>query len=125
SARASSDWLATEVYSPVAIEIAPATRPASPVSTTVARATLPPATPAISAKLDTRPSITPNTAGRNQPPVTSRWLWWISIEPGLGSRPGPGRGSAPGSDITVGDLSPGRPGAAPRLLDTVPGGAVD
>ena len=41
-------------------------------------AAVPPATPAISAKLETSPSLAPKTAGRSQPPVTSRCEWWIS-----------------------------------------------
>ena len=72
-ASANSLWLATEVYSPAAIENDPAASPASPASTIglVSLALLPPTTPMISAKLDTRPSMAPNTAGRSQPPVTS------------------------------------------------------
>src|SRR6266511_3992866 len=117
TAAAGSAWLATEVYSPVAIEIAPATRPASPVSTTVVCGTLPPATPAISAKFDTRPSITPKTAGRSQPPVTSRWRWWISIEPAGDSRGGSAvtvRGYVGG--LSVRDRAGRLPGLAGRLL---------
>src|SRR3954454_22185647 len=74
SRRADSDWLATEVYSPAAIEKAPAASPASPASTTAVvsdAARVPPATPAISATFETSPSIAPNTAGRSHPPVTS------------------------------------------------------
>ena len=37
--------------------------------------TAPPATPVIRARLETRPSIAPKTAGRSQPPLTSRWVW--------------------------------------------------
>ena len=78
SCSASSDCEATEVYSPAAIENAPAARPARPASTTAlrlpsARPAVPPATPAMRAKLETRPSMAPKTAGRSQPPVTSRW----------------------------------------------------
>src|SRR6266540_873437 len=125
SAAASSAWLATEVYSPVAIEIAPATRPASPVSTTVVCGTLPPATPAISAKFDTRPSITPKTAGRSQPPVTSRWRWWISIEPAGDSRGGSAvtvRGYVGGLSVRdrAGRL-PGLAGPLRGLADHLPG----
>jgi hypothetical protein len=73
SARASSRWEATEVYSPAAIENAPAARPARPASTMNLEPELvPPSMPAISAKFETRPSIAPNTAGRSQPPFTSR-----------------------------------------------------
>ena len=78
---AASDWDATEVYSPAAIENAPAASPASPARTTAEESVwsrVPPATPAISARFETSPSIAPNTAGRSQPPVTSGWSWEIS-----------------------------------------------
>jgi len=73
----------TDVYSPSAIENAPATRPATPLRTTVCASTPAPPTPAISEVLVTRPSIAPNTAARNQPPETSAWVWSKSC--GLGS----------------------------------------
>ena len=60
----------TDVYSPNAIENAPASRPATPLSTTACALALA-ATPAISAVLLTSPSIAPNVAARSQPPVTS------------------------------------------------------
>ena len=63
------------MYSPAAMEKAPAARPASPVITIVCWETAPPATPVISARLETRPSIAPKTAGRSHPPFTSRWVW--------------------------------------------------
>ena len=69
------------MYSPAAIEKAPAARPASPASSTALLSLVPPVTPAISAKLDTRPSEAPKTAGRSQPPVTSECscpIRWIS-----------------------------------------------
>src|SRR5437868_1268268 len=69
---------ATETYSPVAIDTDPPATPANPASSRVWVDALPPATPLSSAMLDTRPSMTPNTAGRSQPPVTSRCEWWIS-----------------------------------------------
>src|SRR3954447_7250627 len=78
SAVVDSFWLCTEMYSPVAIENAPATSPARPASDTVVGSARPPAKPTISAKFETRPSIIPNTVGRNQPPLTSRCWWWIS-----------------------------------------------
>jgi len=82
SASTCSFWVETEVYSPSAIENAPATRPAAPVRTTV-HADAPAApTPATSEMLVTRPSIAPNTEARNHPPETSAWVWPIS----LGSR---------------------------------------
>ena len=64
----------TEVYSPRAIENAPATRPAIPLSTTAGACAAAP-TPAISAVLLTRPSIAPNVAARSQPPLTSPCRW--------------------------------------------------
>src|SRR5665811_1109848 len=75
SALEYSAWLATEVYSPAAMENAPAARPASPArmigSLLAEAAAVPPATPMMSEKFDTSPSMAPNTAGRNQPPVVS------------------------------------------------------
>src|SRR6516165_2811395 len=72
SASTSSFCEDTETNSPVAIENTPAARPASPVSTMNWCDPPPPPTPAISDTLVTRPSIAPNTAGRSQPPETSR-----------------------------------------------------
>jgi hypothetical protein len=72
SAWTSSFCEETDTYSPVAIEQAPAARPARPVSTIVWVVPPPPPTPAISETLVTSPSIAPNTAGRSQPPDTSR-----------------------------------------------------
>src|SRR3954451_13704792 len=68
--------------SPVAIENAPATRPASPVRITVCDDTPPPPTPLISDTLVTRPSIAPKTVGRSQPPLTSR-CWCSSARAGV------------------------------------------
>jgi hypothetical protein len=82
SACTSSFCEETETYSPVAIEKAPATRPATPVSATVWDAAPPAPTPLISETLVTRPSIAPKTAGRSQPPETSRW-WCGGGGPGV------------------------------------------
>ena len=60
----------TDVYSPIAIEEAPANNPATPLSRTVCALAAAP-TPAMRAVLLTRPSIAPKVAARNQPPVTS------------------------------------------------------
>jgi hypothetical protein len=60
----------TDVYSPSAMENAPASRPAIPLMMTVCVLAAA-ATPAMSAVLLTRPSIAPNVAARSQPPVTS------------------------------------------------------
>jgi hypothetical protein len=73
SAWTSSFCEETDTYSPAAIEQAPAARPARPVSTIVCAEPPPPPTPAISDTLVTSPSMAPNTAGRSQPPDTSRW----------------------------------------------------
>ena len=72
SACTSSFWLATDTYSPVAMLKAPATSPATPVMTTTCPLCPLPPTRAISETFVTRPSIAPNTAGRSQPPETSR-----------------------------------------------------
>src|ERR1700759_2084404 len=63
------------MYSPVPIENAPATSAATPVKTTVWAETPPPPRPEISEALVTSPSTAPNTAGRSQPPETSRCPW--------------------------------------------------
>jgi hypothetical protein len=63
----------TEMYSPVAIDAAPATSPAR--ISAVRPGPLPP-TPAIRGPFVTRPSSAPNTTGRSLPPETPR-CWWI------------------------------------------------
>src|SRR5579862_919624 len=73
SAWTSSFCEETDTNSPVAMEKAPAARPARPVRTMVCADPPPPPTPAISDTLVTSPSMAPNTAGRSQPPDTSRW----------------------------------------------------
>jgi hypothetical protein len=60
------------MYSPVAIEHAPATSAATPASTMACPETPAPPSPAISEALVTSPSTAPNTVGRSQPPDTSR-----------------------------------------------------
>ena len=60
------------MYSPVAIENAPAISPATPVKMIAPCAPPPAPIPAISEALVTTPSIAPKTAGRSQPPLTSR-----------------------------------------------------
>ena len=93
SAWTSSFCEETDTYSPAAIEHAPAARPARPVSTMVCALPPPPPTPAISDTLVTSPSMAPNTAGRSQPPDTSRWwcplIVSVRVGPGslLGSHP--------------------------------------
>ena len=57
----------TDTYSPAAIDIAPATRPATPVSSTLSRLALAAATPSTRLAVETMPSLAPSTAARNQP----------------------------------------------------------
>ena len=64
----------TDVYSPNAIENAPANNPATPLSTTVCALALA-ADARDQAVLLTRPSIAPNVAARSQPPDTSECRW--------------------------------------------------
>src|SRR5215213_568721 len=74
SSRSKSSFCTrTELYSPAAMEIDPATSPARPATRTTAGAGSAPATPRIRPRLETRPSLTPKTAARAAPPVTSRW----------------------------------------------------
>jgi hypothetical protein len=58
------------MYSPAAMESAPATSPASPASTSVRRSPSPPPTPSIKDAVDTRPSLAPSTDARSQ---GARW----------------------------------------------------
>src|SRR3972149_5005835 len=67
-----SRWLATDEYSPTAIEKAPARRPAIPVRTSVVEPTPAPATPRTRDRLETRPSFMPKTAARTAPPRPPR-----------------------------------------------------
>jgi hypothetical protein len=67
-----SRWLATEVYSPTAIEQAPARRPANPVTTSVRGSCTAPATPSTSERFDTSPSFIPKIAARMEFPRPPR-----------------------------------------------------
>src|SRR5437773_504238 len=109
----------TDTYSPVAIENAPAASPARPVSTRSWREPPPPPTPAISETLVTRPSIAPNTAGRSQPPATSRC--WCPR-----SSPWDCAAAVMVSNLRAGPDGPGRGGASAQGLggpDRQAGGA--
>jgi hypothetical protein len=69
------------VYSPMAMEKAPATSPARPVTTMKCGAAPAAPTPATSAMLVTRPSIAPKTEARSAPPETSACVWPTSSAP--------------------------------------------
>src|ERR1700694_2272170 len=60
------------MYSPAAIENAPASKPASPANAIAVLAAPEPAKPITSELLDTRPSLTPNTAARRAPERSPR-----------------------------------------------------
>ena len=63
----------TEMYSPTAIEKAPASRPAMPAMTMAWLSEEAPATPMTRARLETRPSLPPKTAGRRKPVARVSW----------------------------------------------------
>src|SRR5436190_13025528 len=67
SARSVSDWELTETYSPAAIDIAPATKPAMPATRMVLRLDSAAATPKIKLAVETIPSLAPRTAARSHP----------------------------------------------------------
>jgi hypothetical protein len=67
SACSVSAWERAETYSPAAIDIAPATRPATPISTMLLRLALAGATPTMRLAVETMPSLAPRTAARGQP----------------------------------------------------------
>lgn len=69
-----SDWELTETYSPAAMDMAPATRPATPAIRTSEVAVDAAATPTIRLAVETIPSLAPRTAARNQPMRETRWL---------------------------------------------------
>src|SRR6266540_7397928 len=56
-----------EMYSPAAIENAPARSPATPASTMIVLSTAAPVNPMIRDRFDTRPSLTPKMAARRAP----------------------------------------------------------
>src|SRR5687768_13271496 len=92
-----------ELYSPAAIDTAPAIRPARPARRTTLGAGSAPATPRISPTFETSPSLTPKTAARAAPPCMSRW-WWIST----GLMPGSARDDIAAS-LTRCTVPPGLP----------------
>ncbi|KKY04887.1 hypothetical protein RM66_22235 [Xanthomonas phaseoli pv. phaseoli] len=63
----------TDTYSPAAIDIAPATKPAMPVASTSAAAAPLLATPTSKPATERMPSLAPSTAARSQPALSLRW----------------------------------------------------
>ncbi len=61
------------MYSPTAMENAPASRPAMPAMTMAWLFDEAPATPMTRARFDTRPSLPPKTAGRRNPVARLSW----------------------------------------------------
>src|ERR1019366_8482393 len=59
------EW--TDTYSPAAIDMAPATRPATPATTTLLWVACAAATPKTRLDVERIPSLAPSTAARNQP----------------------------------------------------------
>ena len=71
-ASKSSRWEVTEMYSPAAIESAPASKPAVPAATTIPCEVPVAAIPRVSARFETSPSLAPKTPARNIPDMRSR-----------------------------------------------------
>ena len=67
SARSVSACELTETYSPAAIDMAPATRPATPAIRMLPRSGVAAATPTIRLAVETMPSLAHITAARSQP----------------------------------------------------------
>jgi hypothetical protein len=69
------EW--TDTYSPAAIDMAPATRPAMQVTRMLLWLAPAAATPTTRLAMETIPSLAPSTAARNQPMRSLRWcsLW--------------------------------------------------
>src|SRR5512142_2667127 len=67
----------TDTYSPAAIDIAPATRPATPATRMLLWVACAAATPSTRLAVETMPASAPSTAARNQPmrPVRCRSMW--------------------------------------------------
>ena len=63
----------TATYSPAAMDIAPATRPARPAIKISGRPDPAAATPTTRLAVETRPSLAPSTAARNQPMRCTMW----------------------------------------------------
>src|SRR5699024_6314641 len=81
SACSESRWVLTDTYSPTAMLIAPAARPARPAVNTAPRSVVAAATPMTSPAVDTMPSLAPSTPARSQfrrPATDPSWAsWWV------------------------------------------------
>ncbi len=66
AAFSESRCVETETYSPTAMDMDPASRPARPAVRRVARSSVAPATPTTSPAVETTPSLAPSTAARSQ-----------------------------------------------------------
>ena len=82
SACSASRCELTERTSPVAIDMAPATRPATPATRTARAGASDAATPTIRLAVETMASFDPSTAARSHPVLPTRWV----SECGLSSR---------------------------------------
>src|SRR5215203_7332918 len=100
-----SRWVLTETYSPTAMLIAPAARPASPAVTTSARSGVAAATPMTRPAVETMPSFAPSTAARSQFSRPANEPSWAS--------------SCPGTSPTVDSGTDARPLGARRGGDAV------
>src|SRR6185369_9238723 len=104
------EW--TDTYSPAAIDMAPATRPAIPATNKLLRVACAAATPSTRLEVERMPSFAPSTAARSQPvrPVRCCFLLPRGIS----------RGSSPASDLAPPSTGspwndPGRLCRAPAL----------
>ena|GEM_PF-5972304 len=62
-----SAWELTEMYSPVAVDMAPVIKPATPATSTLPCEAREAATPTTKLAVEIMPSLAPRTAARNQP----------------------------------------------------------
>ena len=84
SACSASRCELTDTYSPAAIDIAPATRPATPAIRMAVFDADDAATPIIRLAVDTMASLDPSTAARSQPARPLRWISPCNLDMGGG-----------------------------------------